>query len=67
MKKRNFERKLTLKKSTIASLEERQMGTVKAGADPSYLPNECNTIFMTCSCPTVTVCMTVCPGGPYCI
>jgi hypothetical protein len=67
MKKRNFSRKLTLKKHTIATLQNQQMNLVKAGADdPSYLPNECPTIKKTCSCPTVTECMTVCPNGPYC-
>ncbi len=56
--KRGFSKKLTLKKHTISTLQERQMNLVKGGdAVTSIYPNEC---------PTVTKCMTVCPYGPYC-
>jgi hypothetical protein len=75
MKPKKFERKLALRKKTVANLSNGQLGQVKGGCVDTIpscisLREHCGTIkFTNCACPTETctcsVCGTVC-GGPFC-
>lgn len=65
MKTKKLDKKLSLKKSTVSHLDNKDLNHVKGGVVPTGItcPGHCNT-FITCGPTKCTLCVTF--PEPYC-